>query len=327
MPSSVTDRFSNKYEPVYMLVKSNNTNYYYNIKTGQIQRDKPLGTKGEEGIDWDWKEVGSDYSKSDTKIHADDAENLASPRARVYREKKTKKVSNWVGRDYWFDLDAVRKPYTEPMNRWGGQKLKASGKSDWDKGTGQESYRDRDMRPNPLGKNLGDVWVIPTQPYSEAHFATFPTALIKPMIKAACPAEICPVCGLARERITETEYIVDNKTPKSNEAKASAIDDVYNGFKRMEFAHGSALHHTTGWTSCNCGAKWIAGTVLDPFAGSGTVGEVARNLNRNAILLELNPEYGELIAKRTMIRLVYIQPPTNWGTSGASTANHLEDIQ
>jgi len=122
MPSSVTDRFSNKYEPVYMLVKS---------------------------------------------------------------------------KKYWFDLDAVRKPYTEPMNRWGGQKLKANGKSEWDKGTGQESYRDRDMRPNPLGKNPGDVWTIPTQPYPESHFATFPTALIEPMIKAACPAEICQVCGMA----------------------------------------------------------------------------------------------------------------------------------
>ena len=156
MPSSVTDRFSNKHEPVYMLVKA---------------------------------------------------------------------------KKYWFDLDAVRKPYTEPMNRWGGQKLKASGKSEWDKGTGQESYRDRDMRPNILGKNPGDVWTIPTQPYPESHFATFPTTLIEPMVKAACPD---------------------------------------------------------------------GGTVLDPFCGSGTVLEVCRLLNRNAIGLELNPEYETLIKERSM---------------------------
>jgi site-specific DNA-methyltransferase (cytosine-N4-specific) len=92
---------------------------------------------------------------------------------------------------YWFDLDAVRKPYTKPMNRWGGEKLKARGKSEWDKNTGQETYRDRDMRPNKLGKNPGDVWTIPTQPFPGAHFATFPPRLVEPMIKAGCPQ-----CGI-----------------------------------------------------------------------------------------------------------------------------------
>jgi DNA modification methylase len=226
MPSSVTDRFSNKYEPVYMLVKS---------------------------------------------------------------------------KQYWFDLDAVRKPYTEPINRWGGQKLKANGKSEWDKGTGQESYRDRDMRPNPLGKNPGNVWTIPTQPYPESHFATFPTALIEPMIKAACPAEICPVCGMARERIVDSEFVLQQDVSKdkgvrgANDQKPMDVSNKWQGVPR-----GTTTYHTVGWTSCDCGADWIAGTVLDPFAGSGTVGEVARNLCRNAILLELNPDYGRLISDRTM---------------------------
>ena len=41
------------------------------------------------------------------------------------------------------------------------------------------------------------------------------------------------------------------------------------------------------------------GTVLDPFAGSGTTGMVAENLGRNSILIELNPKYIELIKERT----------------------------
>lgn len=41
------------------------------------------------------------------------------------------------------------------------------------------------------------------------------------------------------------------------------------------------------------------GTVLDPFAGSGTTGEVAESLGRNSLLIELNPQYIELIKKRT----------------------------
>lgn len=39
-------------------------------------------------------------------------------------------------------------------------------------------------------------------------------------------------------------------------------------------------------------------TVLDPFAGTGTTGEVAVRLDRQAILIELNPQYERLIRKR-----------------------------
>lgn len=47
----------------------------------------------------------------------------------------------------------------------------------------------------------------------------------------------------------------------------------------------------------------VGGTVLDPFAGSGTVGEFCRHNDRNAILFELNPEYEKLINDRAMIKI------------------------
>lgn len=37
-------------------------------------------------------------------------------------------------------------------------------------------------------KNKRSVWSIPTKPLKEAHFATYPEALIEPMIDAGCPA-------------------------------------------------------------------------------------------------------------------------------------------
>jgi len=40
------------------------------------------------------------------------------------------------------------------------------------------------------------------------------------------------------------------------------------------------------------------GIVIDPFGGAGTTGLVAARHGRNAILCELNPEYGELIKDR-----------------------------
>jgi DNA modification methylase len=39
-------------------------------------------------------------------------------------------------------------------------------------------------------------------------------------------------------------------------------------------------------------------TILDPFAGSGTTGVACKNLNRNYILIEKEPEYIEIIKKR-----------------------------
>ena len=42
----------------------------------------------------------------------------------------------------------------------------------------------------------------------------------------------------------------------------------------------------------------LGGTVLDPFGGSGTTGQVAMEEGRKAILCELNPEYVKLIDKR-----------------------------
>lgn len=228
MPSSVEDRFSNKYEPVYMLVKS---------------------------------------------------------------------------KKYWFDLDAVRVPHAESSIKRVSQN-NGNPVFNGNKQRGHPAGQDT-LNPNQfchqLGKNPGDVWTIPTQPYSEAHFATFPTALIEPMIKAACPAEICSVCGMARERIVDRKFVPQQDVSEDKGIRgANDQKPLDTSNKWQNTPRGTTTHHTVGWTSCDCGAGWIAGTVLDPFAGSGTVGEEARKLNRNAILFELNPEYEPLIRERTM---------------------------
>ena len=57
---------------------------------------------------------------------------------------------------------------------------------------------------------------------------------------------------------------------------------------------------TIGFTDCGCGKGFTGGVVLDPFAGSGTVGEAVRKWKPNAsvYLIELNPDYIPLIKKR-----------------------------
>ena len=105
---------------------------------------------------------------------------------------------------YFFDQDALRVPYTQPLNRWGGDRLEAKGQSEWDNQTGHQTYRDRDMRPNPTGANRPNVWQINTEPVEFAHFACFPTELVKWLVLAGCPQWICKKCGKARVRITES---------------------------------------------------------------------------------------------------------------------------
>lgn len=86
---------------------------------------------------------------------------------------------------YYFEQQL--EPYTKPLDRWGGDDLEANGNSTWDNGTGQTTYRNRNMRPNPDGRNMRTVWSINTKPFKEAHFAVFPEKLAARMIKAGCP--------------------------------------------------------------------------------------------------------------------------------------------
>ncbi len=88
---------------------------------------------------------------------------------------------------YFYDHDAIKEPYTSPLNRWGGVNLTKNGISAWDEETGQNTNRNRSMRPDPKGRNKRSVWHVETTPYAGAHFATFPEKLILPMVLAGCP--------------------------------------------------------------------------------------------------------------------------------------------
>ena len=206
--------------------------------------------------------------------------------------------------DYYFDSYTVKEPYTEPLNRWGGDILVARGESLRDASTGHNTYRNRNMRPDPRGRNRRDVWSIPTRPFHGAHFATFPEDLIEPMILAGCPEFVCKKCGKPRERMfCKKENKGEEKPPSpkfANSLVSSAGDRAfyYTEQQKTLVDDEGDKEEFCGWSDCGCGAGFMPGIVLDPFMGSGTVGLVARKLGRYYIGIELNPKYAEMARKR-----------------------------
>lgn len=86
---------------------------------------------------------------------------------------------------YWYDADAVREPYEESsLGRY-----KSEFRADVPSAVNNKSpsLGGGKIDPNPLGRNVRNVWSIPSQPYSGAHFATMPPALAERCIKAGCP--------------------------------------------------------------------------------------------------------------------------------------------
>ena len=81
-------------------------------------------------------------------------------------------------RRYWFDLDAIR----EPQDSIGSRHEGASGYRDGHPSKGGITHR----QLNPSGKNPGDVWTVPTSPFTEAHFAVYPPALVERCVLAGC---------------------------------------------------------------------------------------------------------------------------------------------
>ena len=64
-----------------------------------------------------------------------------------------------------------------------------------------------------------------------------------------------------------------------------------------KFAHFAVMPETLVNPLIKAGCP-EGGIVLDPFAGSGTVGVVAQKLGRSSMLIEISPEYCKIIKKR-----------------------------
>jgi DNA modification methylase len=98
---------------------------------------------------------------------------------------------------YYYNTEAIREPMAKSSEKrgpvdFGGEKGRhySPPSTDPNYRNGHEQWgRTYDYRVSNAdgNRNKRTVWTIATKPFSEAHFATFPPALIVPCILAGCP--------------------------------------------------------------------------------------------------------------------------------------------
>jgi DNA modification methylase len=258
MPSSVKDRFSNKYEFIYFFAKDRK--YYFDLdavrkpleessirrlseknldnqfQTGKVAEFALLtGTGNMKKALINLRNKSFNIRVRDIKkgilkdkwgnLYSASEQEINTYNEKEYVPKKTKhdEAINRQGRSY---EDPLHHPHeTVEFFRQKGQ----GGNYDYN---GLDSENGNHYNSN--GANPGDVLDAPTMPHKFAHFTVYPERLVEPLIRAGCSKD---------------------------------------------------------------------GVVLDPFAGSGTTGVVAKSLGRSSIMIEISPEYCKIIKERM-----------NWGS-------------
>jgi site-specific DNA-methyltransferase (adenine-specific) len=306
MPESVTDRPTKAHEYLFLLTKSGSPTYWTNdMRAIPGVRSKPAPDY------WWFPPPGVEGEPSEVPVVGWTKRNA------------------WRGHDYFYDADAIREPYNAGNMRNGfrgendgpsayvGQQGPQNNSAKGPDGRrvtavkgqdGSAQHRDGERWPNPSGRNKRSVWEIATEPYPDAHFATFPTALVEPCVLAGTSERgCCPECGAPWVRETARELV--NVQATNNSDPRSPHNNVKNRQPRA-----SLSTTTLGWSpSCSCSltrgdgdahvrsndpASPVPCVVLDPFLGSGTTALVARKHGRRSIGIELNPEYAQLAAQR-----------------------------
>ncbi len=185
---------------------------------------------------------------------------------------------------YFYDADAVREPHEEP----GRVQVNAGARP---RSLVRAFVAGDERGYNPAGRSCRNVWTIATAPYSEAHFATFPPALAERCIRAGTSERgCCAACGAPWARVVERTAMVLDRSERTHPMGRTRTSGTM-----IE----PPTSTTTGWApSCACDADVVPATVLDPFAGAGTTLLVADRLQRDAIGIELNPDYTRMAMDR-----------------------------
>jgi len=244
------------------------------------------------------------------------------------------KGGKWIPERYYYDADAVREDakygrreiISENAGIHGGSAIwDAAADSNRDAKRTKRTVRGSDPS---AGRNRRTVWHIATAPYSGAHFATYPPALVEPCIKAGTSERgVCPECGAPWERVTEK----DGGVPGSRQGRIDlGIIRHHEDGARLKMggnpqrppSGGFASTTTLDWRPiCEHDAEPVSAVVFDPFAGSGTTLQVARALGRHGVGLDLSAEYLQLA--RTRLELDRLDA---WAEGAKKDGKPIDDL-
>lgn len=208
---------------------------------------------------------------------------------------------------YYFDADAIAEPFAD--DRMGNPGAYRRDKACKDRRRDDRGFAAWNADSTQSARNKRSVWTIATQPFKEAHFATFPPALVEPCVLAGTSSQgCCAKCGAPLKRMTQPSERYAQALGKGwtdhdadLEQEQGYLPRGANRQKRWRDELGLTAKEmvTLGWDrSCACAAPTVPCTVLDPFGGAGTTGLVADRLGRDAILIELNPAYAAMASER-----------------------------
>jgi hypothetical protein len=138
-----------------------------------------------------------------------------------------------------------------------------------------------------------DLFELNTQGYPGSHYATWPEAIVVPLVLSMCPERVCRTCGKPSRRV------VEQATATGVSLRDHKLDGTANRKGAAPRLGGSRPDRvlSESWTDCGHGS-WRPGLVLDPFAGSGTTLQVATRLGRDAIGIDLDARNEDLVRQR-----------------------------
>lgn len=161
MPESIIDRFTKSYEFMFFFAKQ--AHYYFNL-------DEVREPYSEASIARIMQPSLFDQTGGEKQLNPQGAyqgEGNANRPARIMKGIRTK-------------IDQIQGPNMGEFNK---DPYKLNNPHD------ARVLKGLDDARHKLGKNPGDMWSIPTHPFTGAHFAVFPEALVEPIIKAASPPQ------------------------------------------------------------------------------------------------------------------------------------------
>jgi len=177
MPSSVSDRTTPAHEMIYLLSKS--PRYFYDANairepmadSSVARLTQPAIDEQRGGAKQDAYETAGINERSGSRRPNEIVQGLARRGKNEQSPDRTQAGFN----DRWDAKEARARLNNQSEKLVAGEK--------W--GARHEGWQA--VKDSLGGRNKRSVWTIATDPFPDAHFATFPPGLIEPCIKAGCP--------------------------------------------------------------------------------------------------------------------------------------------